>query len=230
MFKLISRSFSTNPAQWFLRAYEQQDAARIKEIALPVIHDLVSAPPSLTIKQREELYQNEVQRALESSAFKTVVISDGCNTVVGFVTYHLSNECLVRPTAVIEHLAVDPLYRDQKLGTALLERSIQELNELGARFISLRITNEKIAPFYERKGFQITRHPELRWGNAGIMVKMLHRSPRPIMGPMIDRFSRIEKLTLIKTLLATIGVAAAFVLENKSSHLKRQVVRRPPIS
>ncbi len=215
MFRPIIRTFSTKtPANWVVAKYTPTDAHRIRAIALPVLHDLVSVPHTYTAKQKENLYQTDVQKALDDPTFTTQVIAQKDKQIGGFITYHLSNRCLVGPTGVIEHLAIDPQHRKQGLGTTLLNHAVTDLKEQGARAVLLRITSDQIAPFYQRNGFNILRYPDFRFQSAGSMGKILN----PSNHWLTDSLALSEKSSVWTQLAYAIGLIAFVILtDNKSN-------------
>lgn len=56
----------------------------------------------------------------------------------------------------IYHLAVDPSFQKNGVGTMLLQKTEQALKKLGTRRILLGVnkTNLKVLPFYEKYGYQ----------------------------------------------------------------------------
>lgn len=88
-----------------------------------------------------------------------VARSDG--SIVGFVMYTLEGSTFQRNVerGVVQNLYVAPSYRNQGVGTRLLETAEQALRESGAEVLGLEVMarNEAARRFYERHGYDTHR-------------------------------------------------------------------------
>ncbi len=84
---------------------------------------------------------------------KGLIVAEKAHKIVGFIVGVKTNP----NTAKILMLSVSELHRNQKIGSALLNRFIKEIIEENVNLIELevRVDNEKAIKFYQKHGFMI---------------------------------------------------------------------------
>ncbi|WP_010479190.1 ribosomal protein S18-alanine N-acetyltransferase [Thermococcus zilligii] len=82
----------------------------------------------------------------------TFLVAEYNGKVIGYVMAYLRPDL----EGHIMSIAVDPAYRGNGIGSALLTEAIERLIQKGARYIGLevRVSNEKAIGLYERFGFR----------------------------------------------------------------------------
>jgi ribosomal-protein-alanine N-acetyltransferase len=100
------------------------------------------------------------------------IVAEINGIVVGFIVGFMSSE----DTGRIFSLAVDPKYRNRKIGSLLLNEIIDVIGKIGAVEIILevRASNIKAKRFYERHGFFQTWIAEKYYndGESAILMKL----------------------------------------------------------
>jgi ribosomal protein S18 acetylase RimI-like enzyme len=89
---------------------------------------------------------------------KDTIVAVIDDAVVGYVKVRRSSSLASNAhVAMIGGLAVDPSIQHQGLGTALVQKAIEEATARGAKYLRLRVlgTNRVAQRLYERCGFQV---------------------------------------------------------------------------
>ncbi len=89
---------------------------------------------------------------------KVTIVAVIDDAVVGYVKVRRSSTLASNAhVAMIGGLAVDPSIQHQGLGTALVQKAIEEATARGAKYLRLRVlgTNRVAQRLYERCGFQV---------------------------------------------------------------------------
>ena len=63
-------------------------------------------------------------------------------------------------TIYVSRLAVDPLYKNQKIGSKLMSFVEEEANMRGIKFIELGTTDFQARPFYEKLGYKVVHETD----------------------------------------------------------------------
>jgi 8-oxo-dGTP diphosphatase len=143
------QSRSTEPpaqaAGVFIREARPEDEARVLEL-LPLIPANASLSPTEV--------QAAAQRFRESLAMD-VLVAEADGKVVGFLALSFV-PVLSGLRALIDDLAVDPAYRRQGIGAALVEAAIQQANRRGATHLLMDTArgDPTARDFYQACGFE----------------------------------------------------------------------------
>jgi N-acetylglutamate synthase-like GNAT family acetyltransferase len=117
---------------------------------LPVLKTLADA-------HRHELGFVHRQALLRSINKQEVIVAQNTDKLVGFVEYHHRRD----QQTTIYHIVVDPEYRGQGIGHALIEALRQESYKLKKRFIRIKCPEDlKANRFYEDVGCQLIKEEE----------------------------------------------------------------------
>ncbi|ELY61868.1 GNAT family N-acetyltransferase [Natronolimnohabitans innermongolicus] len=90
-----------------------------------------------------------------------LLVARDAGRIVGFASFHLEHGSLALDTTrgMLSNIYVEPAYRGQGLGGALLEAAEAELEERGAEAVVLEVMadNEAARRFYDRQGYDAYR-------------------------------------------------------------------------
>ncbi len=140
-----SPEFSSQVPGVIIREARAEDEARVMEL-LPLIPSNMDMTPAQV--------QASAQRFRESLAMD-VLVAEADGKVVGFLSLSFV-PALSGLRALIDDLAVDPAYRRQRIGAALMEAAIQRADRRGATCLLVDTSRGDPAArdFYQACGFE----------------------------------------------------------------------------
>jgi len=140
-----SPEFSSQVPGVIIREARAEDETRVMEL-LPLIPSNMDMTPAQV--------QASAQRFRESLAMD-VLVAEADGKVVGFLSLSFV-PALSGLRALIDDLAVDPAYRRQRIGAALMEAAIQRADRRGATCLLVDTSRGDLAArdFYQACGFE----------------------------------------------------------------------------
>ena len=109
-------------------------------------------------RPRPEYYQGKLQRVLHEGKLQTSLVAELDDHAVGFVlaTLHYGEFGQTEPSAVIDSLGVDPGYRKQYVGEALMRQLEMNLRALGVERLETQVgwDQRELLSFLASRGWQ----------------------------------------------------------------------------
>ncbi|WP_297508134.1 ribosomal protein S18-alanine N-acetyltransferase [Thermococcus sp.] len=131
-----------------------------KEIRIPLAMVIIRPAKLFDISEVMRIERESFREAYPRGIFlvflennpDTFLVAEYNGKVIGYVMAYLRPDL----EGHIMSIAVDPAYRGNGIGSALLTEAIERLIKRGARYIGLevRVSNEKAIRLYERFGFK----------------------------------------------------------------------------
>jgi ribosomal protein S18 acetylase RimI-like enzyme len=130
-----------------VRAMKASDLAR-----------LVDIDRRITGRERRDYFDRKLEEALYESDVRVSLVAERDGQPIGFVMARVDfgEFGRVEPTAVLDTLGVDPDYRNQGVGRALLSQLFMNLTTLRVEGVRTEISwaDQNLVPFLERCGFR----------------------------------------------------------------------------
>ena len=140
-----------------------RDRIPVRIMAEADLHALVAIDRKITGRDRSEYFRQEFAEAMHDADVRVSLVAERDGAVVGFVMARvdLGEFGRMEPTAVMDTIGVDPDYRDQGIGRALLSQLLVNLVTVRVESSRTEIDwhDHEIAAFLDRCGF--TPAPQL---------------------------------------------------------------------
>lgn len=122
-----------------IRRFQKEDLKRVQQIA------------DISLKEN---YNRELFITIKKLWNDGFLVYEASGKVIGFICGVILNSKSVR----VLMLAVHPKYRNQSIGSKLLQRFMEISSSIGATKIVLevRVGSRRALEFYQKRGFQIT--------------------------------------------------------------------------
>lgn len=126
------------------------------------LRKLIDIDRRITGRNRSDYFDRKLEEALYESDVRVSLVAERDGEPVGFVMARVDfgEFGRVEPTAVLDTIGVDPNYRDQGIGRALLSQLFMNLMTLRVEGVRTEIgwSDQKLVTFLEHCGF----HPSQR--------------------------------------------------------------------
>lgn len=124
----------------------------LKEEALSEFQVIVSETPHETYQKelvlKEEAFEQKYGLKDKTDEFMWIALDE--DICVGGVSGDIYEK-----TIYISRIAVDPAYKNQKIGTKLMHLVEEEAKSKGIKFLELGTTDFQARPFYEKLGYKV---------------------------------------------------------------------------
>jgi GNAT superfamily N-acetyltransferase len=130
---------------------------------------------------------NERFSGLESNGYFIIIEKNDKKKVVGFIIYNI-NESIQASSLLF--ILIDKKYQNNGLGTILVTKYIQEVDDKKLLGANVKIIDEKVEKFYKKMRFD--EYPDLIKSEKG-QYKVLHYIPADTLH-LLRAFKCIEKL------------------------------------
>lgn len=134
-----------------------RDRIPVRTMADGDLHALIAIDRKITGRDRTAYFRQEFTASVQDSDLRVSLVAERDGAVVGFVMARvdLGEFGRIEPTAVMDTIGVDPDYRDQGIGRALMSQLLVNLATLRVESIRTEIDwhDHEIAAFLDRCGF-----------------------------------------------------------------------------
>jgi ribosomal protein S18 acetylase RimI-like enzyme len=135
----------------------ETDAVTVRTLKPEDLSSIVLIDQHITGRGRRPFYESKIKAAVEESGVRISLVAELDGVVAGFLmgNVHYGEFGATEPVAVLDTLGVDPGFRGQHVGQALMRQYLVNLRGLGVERVETQVDWEQgdLLSFLKNNGF-----------------------------------------------------------------------------